>query len=135
MTFTKAAVRFSRTGRKALLLEGAQGPVGLCPSRGGGSREVGTERSPRPSLHPEGEKQLKDTQEQSWARGSRLCGQHAEAFSFLLEPTALAQLENTEEAPKQAPEQVGLALHLPERSSDKDTESKSAGVDFQSGPP
>lgn len=44
----------------------------------------------------------------------------------------MVQLENTEEAPKQVPEQVSLALQLPEHGSDKDVASKSAGADFQS---
>jgi len=33
------------------------------------------------------------------------------------------QLENTEETPKQVPEQVSLALQLPEHGSDKDMEN------------
>lgn len=37
-----------------------------------------------------------------------------------------------EEDQKQVPEQVSLALQLPEHRIDKDGESKSAGVDFQS---
>ncbi|XP_034862593.1 sushi, nidogen and EGF-like domain-containing protein 1 isoform X4 [Mirounga leonina] len=37
--------------------------------------------------------------------------------------TAPVQLENTEETPKQVPEQVSLALQLPEHSSDKDMEN------------
>lgn len=46
------------------------------------------------------------------------------ALWFLLEPTALVPREHAEDTP----EQVGLALQLPERSGgDKDMESKSAG--------
>ncbi|GAB5576156.1 sushi [Prionailurus iriomotensis] len=53
---------------------------------------------------------------------AKFSGSPGKSVTVRSQPTALAQLENTEEAPKQAPEQVGLALQLPERSSDKDTE-------------
>ncbi|XP_053072047.1 sushi, nidogen and EGF-like domain-containing protein 1 isoform X4 [Acinonyx jubatus] len=53
---------------------------------------------------------------------AKFSGSPGKSVTVRSQPTALAQLENTEEAPKQAPEQVGLALQLPERSSDKDME-------------
>lgn len=78
----------------------------------------------RTALHPEGEKQLrKAAQGQSWVRGSRPCSQHCLSW-FLLEPTALVQIEDT-------PEQVSLALQHPKRDGDKDMGSKSTGMDFQ----
>ncbi|XP_053072046.1 sushi, nidogen and EGF-like domain-containing protein 1 isoform X3 [Acinonyx jubatus] len=54
---------------------------------------------------------------------AKFSGSPGKSVTVRSQPTALAQLENTEEAPKQAPEQVGLALQLPERSSDKDMEN------------
>ncbi|XP_045651830.1 sushi, nidogen and EGF-like domain-containing protein 1 isoform X1 [Ursus americanus] len=53
-------------------------------------------------------------------------GSPGKSFTTRSQPTAPAQLGNTEEAPKQVPEQVSLALQLPEHGSDKDMESKSA---------
>ncbi|XP_053072048.1 sushi, nidogen and EGF-like domain-containing protein 1 isoform X5 [Acinonyx jubatus] len=57
---------------------------------------------------------------------AKFSGSPGKSVTVRSQPTALAQLENTEEAPKQAPEQVGLALQLPERSSDKDMEIPSS---------
>uniref|UniRef100_A0A7N5JHY7 Sushi, nidogen and EGF like domains 1 n=1 Tax=Ailuropoda melanoleuca TaxID=9646 RepID=A0A7N5JHY7_AILME len=50
-------------------------------------------------------------------------GSPGKSVTMRSQPTAPAQLGNTEEAPKQVPEQVSLALQLPEHGSDKDMEN------------
>ncbi|XP_039084428.1 sushi, nidogen and EGF-like domain-containing protein 1 isoform X3 [Hyaena hyaena] len=54
---------------------------------------------------------------------ARFGGSPGKSVTVRSQPTAVAQPANTEAAPRQAPEQVGLALQLPERSGDKDTEN------------
>ncbi|XP_045875590.1 sushi, nidogen and EGF-like domain-containing protein 1 isoform X8 [Meles meles] len=50
-------------------------------------------------------------------------GSPGKSVTVRSQPTAPVQLENMEEAPKQVPEQVSLALQLPEHGSDKDGEN------------
>ncbi|XP_022355593.1 sushi, nidogen and EGF-like domain-containing protein 1 isoform X1 [Enhydra lutris kenyoni] len=50
-------------------------------------------------------------------------GSPGKSVTVRSQPTAPVQLENMEEDPKQVPEQVSLALQLPEHRSDKDGEN------------